>query len=174
MGAYFALIFILEWAKITIYPPDSYNILGNLINCLFTSIREEFLFRFFLMSALAYGIAFISSKKVSIQLSLIITSVLFGLSHFFIIQERTFSWSPFLLDVTAGLVLGFAYLLTKSLYFSLGFHFGWNFFLGAIPVVSHISTHNAPEWDNLLTIFIVLIIMTSVYFFGNDILRKCK
>jgi membrane protease YdiL (CAAX protease family) len=67
--------------------------------------------------------------------------------------------------MTAGLVLGFAYLLTKSLYFSLGFHFGWNFFLGAIPVVSHISTHNAPEWDNLLTILIVLIIMTSVYFF---------
>ena len=35
MGAYFALVFILGWAKITTYPPDSYSILDNLIKYLF-------------------------------------------------------------------------------------------------------------------------------------------
>jgi membrane protease YdiL (CAAX protease family) len=154
-----------------VYPNSEMNFLDKLVNCLFTSIREEFLFRFFLMSALAFGINLVANKKVSISSSLIITSILFGISHFRIVQEQTFSWYLFLLDVAAGVILGMAYILTKSLYFSLGFHLGWNFFLGAIPVLGRFSIYNAPDWNNLLAILIILAIMTPVYCCSRTFLK---
>jgi membrane protease YdiL (CAAX protease family) len=65
-----------------------------------------------------------------IAFGVIVTSVMFGLVH---------SWNPnvvpgltFLNTVIAGVWLAAAYLKTRSLWFPLGVHWGWNWALGSI------------------------------------------
>ena len=170
-GVYYTFAYLFGWTTMNVYPTSNWYFLDKLVDCFFISIREEFLFRFLLMSTIAYGINLATSKNISIPISLFITSLLFAIPHFLGGQEGGFSLSLFLLAMTAGVVLGLAYILTKSLFFSLGFHFGWDFFFGTIPIVGKFSTSNAPGWSSILTILIILVIMTSIYFGSRNLLK---
>ena len=62
--------------------------------------------------------------------ALLVTSVLFGLIH---ITNPNATWfSSFAIAVEAGLLLGGAYMLTRSLWMPMGLHAAWNFTQGFI------------------------------------------
>jgi membrane protease YdiL (CAAX protease family) len=62
--------------------------------------------------------------------ALLLTSALFGLVH---IYNPNATWfSSFAIAVEAGLLLGGAYMLTRSLWAPIGLHFAWNFTQGFV------------------------------------------
>ncbi len=62
--------------------------------------------------------------------ALLVTSALFGLAH--ILNPGATWFSSFAIAVEAGLLLGGAYMLTRSLWMPIGLHAAWNFTQGAI------------------------------------------
>jgi len=62
--------------------------------------------------------------------ALVITSALFGLAH--ILNPNATWFSSFTIAVEAGVLLGGAYMLTRSLWFPMGLHAAWNFTQGEI------------------------------------------
>ena len=72
--------------------------------------------------------------------ALAITSALFGLVH---IMNPNATWfSSFAIAVEAGILLGGAYMLTRSLWMPIGLHAAWNFTQGYIfdvPVSGHVE-----------------------------------
>lgn len=62
--------------------------------------------------------------------ALAITSALFGLVH--IANDNATWFSSFTIAVEAGLMLGGAYMLTRSLWAPIGLHFGWNVTQGLV------------------------------------------
>ena len=77
--------------------------------------------------------------------ALSVTAALFGLVH---IMNPNATWfSTFAIAVEAGLLLGGAYLLTRSLWLPIGLHAAWNFTQGEIfdVPVSGLSEHGLLE-----------------------------
>lgn len=62
--------------------------------------------------------------------ALLLTSALFGLAH--ILNPGATWFSSFAIAVEAGLLLGGAYMLTRSLWLPIGLHAAWNFTQGEI------------------------------------------
>jgi hypothetical protein len=62
--------------------------------------------------------------------ALFLTSALFGLSH--IVNPNASTFSSFAIAVEAGVLLGGAYMLTRSLWAPIGLHAAWNFTQGYI------------------------------------------
>lgn len=62
--------------------------------------------------------------------ALLITSALFGAAHSF--NPNATAFSSFAIACEAGLLLGGAYMLTRSLWLPMGIHGAWNFTQGAI------------------------------------------
>jgi membrane protease YdiL (CAAX protease family) len=62
--------------------------------------------------------------------ALLLTSALFGLVHIF--NPNATWFSSFTIAMEAGLLLGGAYLLTRSLWMPIGLHAAWNFTQGFI------------------------------------------
>jgi membrane protease YdiL (CAAX protease family) len=62
--------------------------------------------------------------------ALAITSALFGLAH--ILNPNATWFSSLAIAVEAGLLLGGAYMLTRSLWLPIGLHAAWNFTQGEI------------------------------------------
>jgi len=73
--------------------------------------------------------------------ALAITSALFGLAHIF--NPNATWFSSFAIAVEAGVLLGGAYMLTRSLWLPMGLHAAWNFTQGEIfdVPVSGIDEH---------------------------------
>ena len=74
-------------------------------------------------------------------LALALTSALFGLAHIF--NPNATWFSSFAIAVEAGVMLGGAYMLTRSLWLPMGLHAAWNFTQGEIydVPVSGIDQH---------------------------------
>lgn len=62
-------------------------------------------------------------------LALAVSSIVFAAFH---LANPNMSWLSFVNLFLAGILLGLPYLLTRSLWFSIAFHFGWNFFQGTV------------------------------------------
>ena len=62
--------------------------------------------------------------------ALVMTSALFGLAHIF--NPNATWFSSFAIAVEAGVVLGGAYMLTRSLWLPIGLHAAWNFTQGEV------------------------------------------
>jgi membrane protease YdiL (CAAX protease family) len=62
--------------------------------------------------------------------ALALTSALFGLMHIF--NPGATWFSSFAIAVEAGILLGGAYMLTRSLWLPMGLHAAWNFMQGAV------------------------------------------
>ena len=112
LGAYF----IVGWGG-----------MNNWLMLLFTAgisagFAEEFIFR---------GILFRWIEEFAGSwAALVVTSGLFGLAH---IGNDNATWfSSFTIAVEAGLMLGGAYMLTRSLWVPIGLHFGWNLTQGLV------------------------------------------
>lgn len=111
---------------------DVYNIVGEggtselLIDLVAVAIvpgfMEELLFR---------GILFRWIERIGGSwAALIITSALFGLGH--ILNPNATWFSSFAIAMEAGILLGGAYMLTRSLWLPIGLHAAWNFTQGFV------------------------------------------
>ena len=72
--------------------------------------------------------------------ALVISSAFFGAAH--LLNPDATWFSSFAIAVEAGLLLGGAYMLTRSLWMPIGLHAAWNFTQGAIfgiPISGHAS-----------------------------------
>ncbi|WP_370970779.1 lysostaphin resistance A-like protein [Amycolatopsis sp. cg9] len=81
------------------------------------AVTEELLFR---------GVLFrIIEERAGTWLALVLTAVLFGLSHLF--NEHATLWGALAIAIEAGGLLTAAYVATRKLWVPIGVHFGWNF-----------------------------------------------
>ncbi len=67
-----------------------------------------------------------------------LTSVLFGMAH--LANDNASLFSSVAIAIEAGIMLGAAYMLTRSLWLPIGIHFGWNVAQGLVfdvPVSGH-------------------------------------
>ncbi|MES2002324.1 MAG: type II CAAX endopeptidase family protein [Pseudomonadota bacterium] len=104
---------------------------GFLVNlasfALLPGFREELLFR---------GIFFRWIEEFGGSwFALAVTSALFGLAH--ILNPNATWFSSFAIALEAGVLLGGAYMLTRSLWLPIGLHAAWNFtqgFIFGVPV----------------------------------------
>jgi membrane protease YdiL (CAAX protease family) len=82
-----------------------------------TSVFEEFIFRGGVLGLLLKYV-----KGIPVVSLLVIQAILFSASHFG--RGKTFIF--FVTTFAAGVFFGWVTIKTKSLWFSLGFHFGWD------------------------------------------------
>ncbi|WP_290058064.1 CPBP family intramembrane glutamic endopeptidase [Amycolatopsis solani] len=81
------------------------------------AVTEELLFR---------GVLFrIIEERAGTWLALLLTGVLFGLSHLF--NAHATLWGALAIAIEAGGLLTAAYVATRKLWLPIGVHFGWNF-----------------------------------------------
>ncbi|MBE1498565.1 membrane protease YdiL (CAAX protease family) [Amycolatopsis lexingtonensis] len=81
------------------------------------AVTEELLFR---------GVLFrIIEERTGTWIALVLTAVLFGLSHLF--NEHATLWGALAIAIEAGGLLTAAYVATRKLWVPIGVHFGWNF-----------------------------------------------
>ena len=81
------------------------------------AVTEELIFR---------GILFrIIEERIGTWMALVLTSLLFGLSHLF--NPHASLWGAIAITIEAGGMLAAAYAATRTLWVPIGLHFGWNF-----------------------------------------------
>jgi membrane protease YdiL (CAAX protease family) len=110
-----------------------------------TAIAEEIVFR---------GVLFrITEEGLGTWPALLISALFFGGVH--IMNQGATVWSSVAIAIEAGVLLGLAYHLTRSLPLVMGIHMAWNFTQGTIfgiPVSGTgdkgflVSTRPGPEW----------------------------
>ncbi|MEK6322639.1 MAG: CPBP family intramembrane glutamic endopeptidase [Acidobacteriota bacterium] len=104
---------------------------------LIAAAREELIFRGFPFQALVHNLS--GARAVAI------TSVIFGLAHLWNPSASAFSTIN---TILAGVWLGLAYLMTRSLWLATALHYSWNFamvFIFGLPV-SGLTTFNDVAW----------------------------
>jgi hypothetical protein len=89
---------------------------------LVVALVEELLFR---------GVLFRLIEKVTgTWIALVLSAILFGVIH--IPNPHATLFSTLAIALEAGILLALAYVLTRSLWFAIGIHWGWNLFEGPI------------------------------------------
>ena len=102
---------------------QSWNaLLPGLAFFLIGALVEELLFR---------GVLFrLIEKMTGTWIALALSAILFGAIH--IANPHATIFSSLAIALEAGVLLGLAYVLTRSLWFAIGIHWGWNLFEGPI------------------------------------------
>ncbi|SDJ44087.1 CPBP family intramembrane glutamic endopeptidase [Nonomuraea jiangxiensis] len=86
------------------------------------AVTEELIFR---------GVLFrILEERLGTWISMVLTGVLFGLSH--LLNPDASLWGAIAIMLEAGGMFAAAYAATRSLWVPIGVHFGWNFAASAI------------------------------------------
>jgi membrane protease YdiL (CAAX protease family) len=102
--------------KIVGFNPASFLLL-SVAMALTSAVFEELLFR---------GVLFrIVEEWLGSWISLVVSSLVFGFVHL-MNTEATLTGAIFI-SVEAGILLAAAFMLTRRLWMSMGFHFAWNF-----------------------------------------------
>ncbi|TDT39812.1 hypothetical protein EV562_103183 [Streptomyces sp. BK208] len=77
------------------------------------------------------GVLFrIIEEHIGTYLALGLTGLVFGFSH--LLNEDATLWGAVAIAVEAGFMLAAAYAATRSLWLTIGVHFGWNFAAGGV------------------------------------------
>lgn len=134
-------IFITEWSlhwiAITGYGWSGassalflWTFLSSLAAMLLVGFYEEWFSRGYQLLNLAEGLRYPwLGSKGAVAIAMLVTSLLFGLLHFY--NPNASAISTFNI-VLAGMVLALPYIWTGSLGLSIGLHFSWNFVQGSI------------------------------------------
>ena len=98
------------------------------------AVTEELLFR---------GVLFrIVEERTGTGIALVLTGVLFGLSHLF--NPHASLWGALAIGIEAGGLLTAAYVATRRLWVPIGVHFGWNFAAAGI-FGTEVSGNGTPQ-----------------------------
>ncbi|MBX0329730.1 CPBP family intramembrane metalloprotease [Oscillochloris sp. ZM17-4] len=114
-------------------------LLSGLLLHLGVGLFEEGLFRGILFRLLEEGLGSWAA--------LAITAALFGAAH--LANPQATAWGAAAIAIEAGVLLGAAYMATRSLWFVAGLHTAWNFFQG--PVFGFNISGSGMTTDSLLT-----------------------
>lgn len=147
-----------------------------LVATLFIGLGEEALFRGYLQRLLVtrYGVA----------AGLIVTSVIFALAHTITYNTPL----PIMGVFMASLVMGYLYIITGSLWTSIGFHFIWDFLLlevfqlgkptielGSYPLLIFslprqvvINGINLGGWDDLVSVIVLILGLVALYLYNRN------
>ncbi|MDH7481552.1 MAG: type II CAAX endopeptidase family protein [Armatimonadota bacterium] len=123
----FIISYVMGWVRVTgfIFEKPPAKILSTLLLTILLmasiAVVEETMVRGYVLRTLKWGYGAFSA--------LIISSAFFSMLHFLNPGATLFG---FLGTMAAGIVLGYGYLATGRLWLPIGFHFGWNFFLGPV------------------------------------------
>ncbi|MDX9865937.1 MAG: type II CAAX endopeptidase family protein, partial [Anaerolineaceae bacterium] len=137
-----ALIFLAEYALGWVTITDTFQmdllpfpfwagIALQLLHYVTVAIYEEFLFRGFHLKNLAEGFNVFKriNPQTAIVISLLLSSVVFGLAHR---ANPNATWISSFNIVLAGIFLAAGYVLTGELAIPIGIHITWNFFQGNV------------------------------------------
>ena len=110
---------VLYWQGF--YQITAYNGLhamaGSLMVGLVPAFLEEIIFRALIFRLL--------QEWLGSWVALWVSGLLFGLVH--IVNPGATLWSSLAIGLEAGVLLGAAYMLTRTLWLAIGIHFAWNF-----------------------------------------------
>lgn len=115
-GIVLLILFLNKNIEITkgsglVYLPVAFSI------AFMSSIAEEVLFR---------GLLFrLSEEKLGTYISIIISSLLFGIAHY--VNPGSTVLSAIAIGLESGLILSATYILTRKLWLNIAIHFTWNF-----------------------------------------------
>ncbi len=124
------LIFAIEWAGgwLSVGVPDRAALMEGLVDgaiafglFVLVALGEELMFRGYVQTNLREGIG--------LPLALALTSALFGVAH---ALNPNVTWMALINIALAGLALGYGFVVTGELWLPIAYHFGWNFFQGAV------------------------------------------
>lgn len=137
VGAGLYTLCVLTLIQLGMYRIEGLNpwtyVIPALAMALSSGMFEELLFR---------GVLFRSVEDLfGSWISLVVSSLVFGLMH--LINPAATIVGAIYISVEAGLLLAAAYMLTRRLWLSIGFHMAWNYTQSAI--FSGIVSGNAPE-----------------------------
>ncbi len=105
-------------------------IIGNMFLMMVVGFYEEYWTRGYQMKVLAEGLHVGSiPPRVAVGIAMVVTSLFFGVLHAGNPNASIISTANITL---AGIMLALPYVLTGRLWVSIGLHFSWNFFQGAI------------------------------------------
>ena len=122
--------------------------LSILVNLL-AAVGEEVMYRGYLLTGL--------SKAWGKPVGLLVMAVLFALPHILVTGAEETHWALFLvLLALPGLMLGWAYLRTRSLWLPIGVHFAWNLLQDDVlnlpgdrigeSLVGLLTVQQGPDW----------------------------
>jgi membrane protease YdiL (CAAX protease family) len=145
IGSVVAVLWLAGSYEVTGTNPEVNWIKPLLVTGLGAAFAEEIVFR---------GVLFrITEEGLGTWPALAISALFFGGVH--IMNKGATVWSSVAIAVEAGVLLGLAYQITRSLPLVMGIHMAWNFTQGAvfgIPVSGTsdpgylVSTRPGPEW----------------------------
>lgn len=157
-------------------PRFSLSLVVYFILFIFVGFAEELLSRGYIIGAMEVS----SNNKL---FAVMVSAVIFSLMHY---GNNGFSLIPFLNIFLVGILFGFMYVKTKSIWLSTGFHITWNFFQGCIygMPVSGITTPKlyemtfvgnsilnggtfGPEGGLIVTIVIILMLVSLIFLIKN-------
>lgn len=95
---------------------------GVLVLMALVGLAEETLFRGILFRYVEAGLGS--------WVALLFTSALFGATH--LSNPAATLWGATAIAIEAGIMLGAAFMLTRSLWLAIGIHWGWNFVQGSV------------------------------------------
>jgi uncharacterized protein len=115
------VFFALEWAAgwlmiVGMRPVSPVLLAGSLGRFAAIAWYEELFSRGYLMQTLA--------RMAPLWVANLITALIFTALH---IWNPGFTWPALLGVFPAGILLGYCYIMTRSLYLPMAFHFAWNF-----------------------------------------------
>lgn len=157
-------------------PRFSLSLVVYFILFIFVGFAEELLSRGYIIGAMEVS----SNNKL---FAVMVSAVIFSLMHY---GNNGFSLIPFLNIFLVGILFGFMYVKTKSIWLSTGFHITWNFFQGCIygMPVSGITTPKlyemtfvgnsilnggtfGPEGGLIVTMVIILMLISLIFLIKN-------
>lgn len=105
--------------------PEPTLLIAFAFKMILVAILEETFFRGYLITNLYDGFkSKKTSKKQALLISLVISSLLFGLAHF---NNNNASILSIILLTINGMIWGIPFIMTKNLGLSIGLHTAWNF-----------------------------------------------
>ena len=127
----FAALLLFSLVAAELWAANAYTISGwgdaplwtlFLLTAVVPGITEEIVSR---------GILFrLTEEGLGTWIALLVSALFFGFAH--ITNPGATAWSSIAISVEAGLLFGLLYHVTRSLWWCIGLHAGWNFVQGAV------------------------------------------
>ena len=126
-----AALLLFSAVTLELWAAGAYSIIGHgsaplwtlfLLSAVVPGITEEVVCR---------GILFrLTEEGLGTWIALLVSALFFGLGH--IGNPGATVWSSLAISIEAGLLFGLLYHVTRSLWWCIGLHAGWNFVQGAV------------------------------------------